>query len=171
MGHSRAYGIPFIPQRDPGLTLAGIILSQLKNDSSKPISSAVNGKSVAQPTTFLASQNPDQVKRNVLSSFKDALLLPVTIIPRTAVYVVTAGSTAAVSGLSMLNPNKWTGSGAITPASASVSAPGSGPHGKSSEKVDNAMVFELGDDEDEAHSSTRTCNELHLLPFQSTPIH
>jgi hypothetical protein len=120
-----------------------------------PAAAGANGKAAAQPTTFLASQNPDQVKRNVLSSFKDALLLPVTIIPRTAVYVVTAGSTAAVSGFSMLNPNKWTGSGTVTPAAASAVATGSGAYIKSSEKVDNAMVFELGDDDDEALTTTR----------------
>lgn len=103
-------------------------------------------------TTFLASQNPDQVKRNVLASFRDALLLPVTIIPRTAVYVVTAGSTAAVSGLSMLNPKQWSGSGAVTPGGSAVQ--GKKVLGTSTEAVDNAMVFELGDDEDDVAGST-----------------
>ncbi|OCF38059.1 recyclin-1 [Kwoniella heveanensis BCC8398] len=63
--------------------------------------------------TFLTSANPDQVKRNVLAGFKDALLLPVTIVPRTVTFGVNAivtGSTQAVSGLAMLNPQKWTGS-------------------------------------------------------------
>jgi len=63
---------------------------------------------------FLTSQNPDQVKRNVLASFRDVLLLPVTIVPRTVTYGVNAivsGSTQAVSGLSMLNPQKWAGNG------------------------------------------------------------
>ncbi|WVR07610.1 hypothetical protein IAU60_004652 [Kwoniella sp. DSM 27419] len=63
--------------------------------------------------TFLNSANPDQVKRNVLAGFKDALLLPVTIVPRTVTFGVNAivtGSTQAVSGLAMLNPQKWTGS-------------------------------------------------------------
>lgn len=61
--------------------------------------------------TFLTSSNPDQVKRNVLAGFKDALLLPVTIVPRT----VTYGVNATVSGLSMLNPQKWA-AGSKTPA-------------------------------------------------------
>ncbi|OCF61386.1 recyclin-1 [Kwoniella mangroviensis CBS 10435] len=64
--------------------------------------------------TFLTSENPDQVKRNVLAGFKDALLLPVTIVPRTVTFATNAivtGSTQAVSGLAMLNPQKWTGSG------------------------------------------------------------
>ncbi|WWC64489.1 uncharacterized protein I303_107099 [Kwoniella dejecticola CBS 10117] len=63
--------------------------------------------------TFLTSDNPDQVKRNVLAGFKDALLLPVTIVPRTVTFATNAivtGSTQAVSGLAMLNPQKWTGS-------------------------------------------------------------
>ncbi|WWD19726.1 hypothetical protein CI109_104190 [Kwoniella shandongensis] len=63
--------------------------------------------------TFLTSSNPDQVKRNVLAGFRDALLLPVTIVPRTVTFGVNAivtGSSQAVSGLAMLNPQKWTGS-------------------------------------------------------------
>ena len=41
------------------------------------------------------------------------LLLPVTIVPRTVTYGVNAivtGSSQAVSGLAMLNPQKWAGS-------------------------------------------------------------
>lgn len=63
--------------------------------------------------TFLTASNPDQVKRNVLAGFKDVLLLPVTIVPRTVTFGVNAlvsGSTQAVNGLSMLNPQKWAGS-------------------------------------------------------------
>lgn len=106
----------------------------------------------------------------MLSSFKDALLLPVTIIPRTAVYVVTAGSTAAVSGFSMLNPTKWSGSGTVTPAAAGAAAGasplGKGTNGKSSEAVDQAMVFELGDEDDEAAAgSTRASASSLPSPF------
>lgn len=60
--------------------------------------------------TFLSSANPDQVKRNVLAGFKDVLLLPVTIVPRTVTFGVNAivtGGSHAVNGLSMLNPQKW----------------------------------------------------------------
>lgn len=62
---------------------------------------------------FLTSQNPDQVKRNVLAGFKDVLLLPVTIVPRTVTFGVNAivtGGSHAVQGLSMLNPQKWAAS-------------------------------------------------------------
>ena len=61
----------------------------------------------------MTASNPDQVKRNVLASFKDVLLLPVTIVPRTVTYGVNAivsGGSQAVSGLAMLNPQKWAGS-------------------------------------------------------------
>ena len=63
--------------------------------------------------TFLASSNPDQVKRNVLAGFKDVLLLPVTIVPRTVSYgvnAIVAGGSNAVSGLAMLNPQRWAAS-------------------------------------------------------------
>lgn len=69
----------------------------------------------AQPTqaaTFLSSSNPDQVKRNVLAGFRDALLLPVTIVPLTVSYgmnAIVTGGTQAVNGLAMLNPQRWTG--------------------------------------------------------------
>ncbi|EPQ50311.1 hypothetical protein GLOTRDRAFT_50733 [Gloeophyllum trabeum ATCC 11539] len=65
---------------------------------------------------FLGSQNPAQVKRNVLASFTDVLLLPVTIVPRTVGAVGAAlqtGGTAAAQGIAMLNPQRWGGSGAV----------------------------------------------------------
>jgi len=87
---------------------------------------------------FVTSQNPAQMKRNVLNSFGNVLMLPVTIIPKavgavgtvavtgvqaigsgvvTGVQAVgsgvaTVGSVAvggAVNGISMLNPAKWGG--------------------------------------------------------------
>ena len=87
---------------------------------------------------FVTSQNPAQMKRNVLNSFGNVLMLPVTIIPKavgavgtvavtgvqaigsgvvTGVQAVgsgvaTVGSVAvggAVNGISMLNPSKWGG--------------------------------------------------------------
>ncbi|KIY67488.1 hypothetical protein CYLTODRAFT_422518 [Cylindrobasidium torrendii FP15055 ss-10] len=61
---------------------------------------------------FLASHNPAQVKRNVLKSFTDVLLLPVTIVPRTVGVVggaIITGGTAAAQGIAMLNPQRWAG--------------------------------------------------------------
>lgn len=91
---------------------------------------------------FVTSQNPAQMKRNVLNSFGDVLMLPVTIIPKavgavgtvavtgvqaigsgvvTGVQamgsgVATVGSVAvggAVNGMSALNPGKWGGASKI----------------------------------------------------------
>ena len=56
---------------------------------------------------FLTSQNPALMKRNVLASFANVLLIPVTIVPRTVGALVVTGGTAAVNGLSMLNPQRW----------------------------------------------------------------
>jgi recyclin-1 len=58
-------------------------------------------------TTFLNASNPDQVKRNVLAGFKDALLLPVTIVPRTVTYGVNAIVSSGSHGLALMNPQKW----------------------------------------------------------------
>lgn len=82
--------------------------AQLGEDTSKAHSSSPNAP------TFLTSSNPDQVKRNVLAGFKDVLLLPVTIVPRTVTFgvnAIVAGGNTAVNGLSMLNPQKWGGQG------------------------------------------------------------
>lgn len=87
---------------------------------------------------FLTSQNPDQVKRNVLAGFKDALLLPVTIVPRTVsfgVNAIVAGGTHAVAGLSMLNPQKWT-------ASTSSTSQTKGTTGK---MINGEVVFDTSD--------------------------
>lgn len=83
--------------------------------------------SPSHQTRFLASQNPAQVKRNVLGAFTNLLLLPVTIVPRTVGAVggaIVAGGTAvggalvaggsavggaAVQGIGMLNPARWGG--------------------------------------------------------------
>ncbi|TKY89075.1 hypothetical protein EX895_001606 [Sporisorium graminicola] len=58
-------------------------------------------------TAFLASSNPAQVKKNVLSGFKDVLLMPVTVVPRAAGAVGGAVIRTAGTGLSQLNPLKW----------------------------------------------------------------
>ncbi|KAJ1024740.1 hypothetical protein NDA16_002780 [Ustilago loliicola] len=74
-------------------------------------------------TAFLASSNPAQVKRNVLSGFKDVLLMPVTVVPRAAGAVGGAVIRTAGTGLSQLNPLKWQQSS--TAGARSASAAGS----------------------------------------------
>lgn len=80
----------------------------------------VKNQAQSQPQ-FLTAQNPDVVKRNVLAGFKDALLLPVTIVPRTVTFgvnAIVAGGSHAVAGLSMLNPQKWAASTTTTKGQA-----------------------------------------------------
>lgn len=72
-------------------------------------------------TAFLASDNPAQVKRNVLSGFKDVLLMPVTVVPRAAGAVGGAVIHAAGTGLSQLNPLKWQQSSAAAARNSSGS--------------------------------------------------
>ncbi|KAH8079635.1 exocyst complex component Sec10-domain-containing protein [Filobasidium floriforme] len=79
-----------------------------------------------QAATFLSSANPDQVKRNVLAGFRDALLLPVTIVPLTVTYgmnAIVTGGTQAVNGLAMLNPQRWTGQSGSDGRGATNGAP------------------------------------------------
>ncbi|THV02232.1 hypothetical protein K435DRAFT_836576 [Dendrothele bispora CBS 962.96] len=127
----------------------------------------------AERTRFLTSQNPAQVKRNVLASFTDVLLLPVTIVPRTVNAVggalvtgVVTGGTAAVQGIAMLNPARWTGAGAGQDEwkeyeSRGYQVYGQGLTEKSNgrsdrsgkdlreQRGDGEMVFEIGEEEDE----------------------
>lgn len=104
---------------------------------------------------FLGSQNPALMKRNVLASFTDVLLLPVTIVPRAVgagVGAIGNGvgvvGTGVVQGISMLNPQRWVGTGGGTGVSGRDvdSAPGDGyeSFGK------DGALFEVGEDEDDA---------------------
>lgn len=80
---------------------------------------------------FLASQNPAAVKRSVLTNFKDVLLLPVTVVPRTAGYIGSAVARTAGTGLAQLNPRSWQAGSATarvespTPEKDGVRTPGS----------------------------------------------
>lgn len=85
------------------------------------------------------------MKRTVLASFTDVLLLPVTIVPRTVGVVgaaLTTGGSAAVQGISMLNPQRW----------ASQNTMPSGREGYSNsfgDDKEDAAMFEIGEEEDE----------------------
>ncbi|KAI9513549.1 exocyst complex component Sec10-like protein [Russula earlei] len=61
-----------------------------------------------QPT-FLASSSHANLKSNVLSTFTNLLLIPVSTVPRT----VETVSGAAVHGISMLDPRRWGGAGQV----------------------------------------------------------
>ncbi|SPO28865.1 related to RCY1 - F-box protein involved in recycling plasma membrane proteins [Ustilago trichophora] len=87
------------------------VMMDVCNDGDSDATSARKSASVKQSktmdTAFLASNNPAQVKRNVLSGFKDVLLMPVTVVPRAAGAVGGAVIRTAGTGLSQLNPLKW----------------------------------------------------------------
>jgi len=85
------------------------------------------------------------VKRNVLASFTDVLLLPVTIVPKTVGMTVGAvgaaagaAGSAAVQGLQMLHPQRWAGNN-TTPSA----------NGYSRRFDAGDMLFEIGGDDDE----------------------
>ncbi|KAI0701854.1 exocyst complex component Sec10-like protein [Cytidiella melzeri] len=104
---------------------------------------------------FIGSHNPAQVKRNVLASFTDVLLLPVTIVPRTTMAVgkafgaaLTTGGTAAAQGISMLNPQRWGASAVQRVGHTDGSRNGYVDFEK------GQKVFDIGDDEDEDDETT-----------------
>ncbi|GLB38835.1 putative exocyst complex component Sec10 [Lyophyllum shimeji] len=121
---------------------------------------------------FLASQNPAQVKRNVLASFTSVLLLPVTIVPRTVGAVggaIVSGGTAAAQGIAMLNPARWGGGGGGMGVSGGVArdrdrvsktgwgagagagnAMYKGGVGGEEKNGNGSMVFEVGEEEADA---------------------
>ena len=95
------------------------------------------------------------MKRNVLASFTDVLLLPVTIVPRTTVAVgkafgaaLTQGGNAAVQGIAMLNPQRWGAAGGQW-GNGTVQKEGYGQFGS-----EGAMVFDIGEDEDDDDEKT-----------------
>ncbi|EKM56816.1 uncharacterized protein PHACADRAFT_118808 [Phanerochaete carnosa HHB-10118-sp] len=105
---------------------------------------------------FLSSHNPAQVKRNVLASFTDVLLLPVTIVPRTTVAVgkafgaaLTTGGNAAVQGIAMLNPQRWGGSGAL----------GRDGYAEFGQAGTDATVFDIGDENGQEDEEKETVRE------------
>ncbi|KAJ3553273.1 hypothetical protein NP233_g12683 [Leucocoprinus birnbaumii] len=107
-------------------------------------------------TRFLSAHNPAQVKRNVLTSFTNVLLLPVTIVPRTVNAVggaLITGGSAAVQGIAMLNPQRWAGG---TGGVAGGAADG-GAYSKNFEKEGNgSMLFEADVDDDEEENDRKT---------------
>lgn len=108
-----------------------------------------HASSIVDQARFLSSHNPAQVKRNVLASFTDVLLLPVTIVPKTVGMTVGAmgaaagaAGSAAVQGLQMLNPQRWAGNNAI-------------PDGYSQRFDAGDTLFDVGgDDDDDDYVST-----------------
>ncbi|KAI1790025.1 exocyst complex component Sec10-like protein [Ganoderma leucocontextum] len=104
---------------------------------------------------FLGSHNPAQVKRTLLASFTDVLLLPVTIVPRAVGAAITTGSTAAVQGIQMLNPQRWGAQGSNGQATSPFArmpywnASGKDGYVRDFDKGGDGMLFDIGADEDD----------------------
>jgi hypothetical protein len=126
-----------------------------------------------QQPRFLTSQNPAQVKRNVLASFTSILLLPVTIVPRT----VGAVGTGIGEMLGMGGGQRW-GVGTTTPngnvsttgwrVGAAAGAGGKGVRQKEPENNldrEGVTVFEVGEeDEEEDDDEKQKQNEREDVP-------
>ncbi|SCV72164.1 BQ2448_4858 [Microbotryum intermedium] len=88
----------FEPLMDDYLTEEGEWIREvLEGICSEWDAKTASSLAISDPT-FLASANPAQVKKNVLAGFAKVLLLPVTIIPKTAEYgfqAITIGATGA----------------------------------------------------------------------------
>ena len=113
---------------------------------------------------FLSSQNPALVKRNVLASFTDILLLPVTIVPRTVGAVVEGartGANAAVNGISMLNPQRWGGINGSGSGGRAGMGGSSGYGAAGDDYSGGAALFEVEDDDDEGQVG-KTANRNSL---------
>lgn len=95
------------------------------------------------------------LKRNVLASFTNILMLPVTIVPRTVGAVggaLMTGGTAAVQGIAMLNPQRWV-SGVTRTTAARPAA-----YSKSLD-VQDGTLFGIDGDDEEGYSPT--LNSVH----------
>ena len=72
---------------------------------------------------FRNAENPVALKRTVVTGFKDILLMPVTVVPRTAGIVGGAVIRTAGSGLSQLNPLRWQNQASSSKGIAGSSSP------------------------------------------------
>lgn len=89
----------------------------------------------------------------MLAGFKDVLLLPVTIVPRTVTFGVNAivtGGAQAVNGLAMLNPQRWASQG--SGAARVPDAP---------EKTDGAVLFDVPGLVEEAADNEKNGERMH----------
>ncbi|KAG8757442.1 F-box protein: endocytic membrane traffic, recycling ReCYcling 1 [Ceratobasidium sp. 423] len=113
---------------------------------------SISSATVATPTTqarFLGSHNPAQVKRTVLTSFTNVLLLPVTIVPRVGEQI----GSAAVTGFGMLNPQRWSGSSRTDPSGAYRTPVGE-------RDGDGGLLFEIEEEDEKGEKDDDGFGEL-----------
>ena len=91
----------YLDEEAESLKQAFEIIIRTWSKSNSPTTTTTS-PSTPTSTRFLGSHNPALVKRNLLASFTDVLLLLVTIVPRTVgaigAALTTGGSAAARSG-------------------------------------------------------------------------
>ena len=105
----------------------------------------------SEPTRFLGTSNPAAVKRNVLASFTNILLLPVTIVPRTVGAVggaIGGAFRSGVTGTSSKHSSSWISSNSGTSNSTKRD---NGAMVESSKGVfmEGETVFSIGDEDEE----------------------
>ncbi|KZT22891.1 hypothetical protein NEOLEDRAFT_1070445 [Neolentinus lepideus HHB14362 ss-1] len=141
-----------------------VICRSWDKQTSRSSMSGAPTSSSPQQARFLGSQNPALVKRTVLASFTDVLLLPVTIVPRVGAALQTGG-TAAVQGIAMLNPQRWGGAAGREGYSRDLELKGAGGED---------VLFELGeadaelDEKDDRSSSADRYSMASVSSSQTT---
>lgn len=126
--------------------------------------------------TFLASQNPAQVKRNVLAGFTKVLLLPVTIIPKTAEFglnAITYGATGVIDTFASLgnqfssNAAGGGGSGDTATTKQKVLS-SSAVHASSLDSVAGHQQQQQPPSREEGSTETTTPSALATVPIESS---
>ncbi|MBW0485028.1 hypothetical protein O181_024743 [Austropuccinia psidii MF-1] len=118
------------------------------------------------PNGFLSSTNPALMKKNILSSFKSALLLPVSVVPKTVMYSFNAISTAGVGAFNTMT------NGLVIPKNATDNYPSSTGY-KDAQFLTNGSVLGneleswLDDAEDDMTSNLHAESKSSILPNQS----
>ena len=81
-----------------------------------------------------------------------------TIVPRAVGAAITTGSTAAVQGIQMLNPQRW--GAASTGRTSSWNANGRNGYVRDFEKGGDGMLFDIGaDDDDDADETNEKASD------------
>lgn len=122
--------------------------------------------------TFLASQNPAQVKRNVLAGFTKVLLLPVTIIPKTAEFglnAITYGATGVIDTFASLG-NQFSNNAGGDTAATKRTMLSSAVHALSVDSVagHQQQQQQQQPSPEEGSTETRTPSALSTVPIESS---
>ncbi|GAA5886084.1 hypothetical protein JCM6882_004258 [Rhodosporidiobolus microsporus] len=123
----------FEPLMDDYLTEEGEWIREVLEGMCREWDEKTASELATSDPTFLASSNPAQVKKNVLAGFTKVLLLPVTIIPKTAelgLNAITYGATGAFGALTSIGTTLTGAASSARPAhtrTASAAEPAPDP--------------------------------------------